>query len=115
MTEFFTIKQIDNSRLVRLVAPNHMRECARVVSLGGMIALCAFLLIIRLNRMTILLSFPALAISIAYPFFKRFFALPQAFLGVAFATAFTSASWFTWRPHPICWSGCCTSRRAPTA
>ena len=43
MTEFFTVKQIDNSRLVRLVAPNHMRECARVVFLGGMIALCAFL------------------------------------------------------------------------
>ena len=43
MTEFFTVKQIDNSRLVRLAAPNHMRECARVVFLGGMIALCAFL------------------------------------------------------------------------
>ena len=43
MTEFFTVKQIDNSRLVRVVAPNHMRECARVVSLGGLIALGAFL------------------------------------------------------------------------
>jgi cell division protein FtsL len=43
MTEFFTIKQIDNSRLVRFVAPNHMRECARVVSLGALIALGAFL------------------------------------------------------------------------
>jgi cell division protein FtsL len=43
MTEFFTIKHIDNSRLVRFVAPNHMRECARVVSLGGLIALGAFL------------------------------------------------------------------------
>jgi len=43
MTEFFTVKQIDNSRLVRLVAPDHMRECARVVALGGLIALCAFL------------------------------------------------------------------------
>jgi cell division protein FtsL len=43
MTEFFTVKQIDNSRLVRFVAPDHMRECARVVSLGGLIALCAFL------------------------------------------------------------------------
>jgi cell division protein FtsL len=43
MTEFFTVKQIDNSRLVRFVAPNHMRECARVVSLGGLIALGAFL------------------------------------------------------------------------
>ncbi len=43
MTEFFTVKQIDNSRLVRIVAPDHMRECARVVALGGLIALCAFL------------------------------------------------------------------------
>jgi cell division protein FtsL len=43
MTEFFTVKQIDNSRLIRLVAPNHLRECARVVSLGALIALGAFL------------------------------------------------------------------------
>ena len=43
MSEFYTVKQIDNSRLVRFVAPNHMRECARVVSLGALIALCAFL------------------------------------------------------------------------
>ncbi len=43
MTEFYTVKQIDNSRLVRLVAPNHLRECARVVFLGALIALGAFL------------------------------------------------------------------------
>ena len=43
MTEFYTVKQIDNSRLVRFMAPNHMRECARVVSLGALIALGAFL------------------------------------------------------------------------
>ena len=43
MTEFFTVKQIDNSRLVRPKAPNRMRECARLVSLGGLIALCALL------------------------------------------------------------------------
>jgi cell division protein FtsL len=43
MTEFYTVKQIDNSRLVRYMAPNHMRECARVVSLGALIALGAFL------------------------------------------------------------------------
>ena len=30
-------------------------------------------------------SVAALAIAIAYPFFKRFFALPQAFLGIAFS------------------------------
>jgi cell division protein FtsL len=43
MTEFYTIKQIDNSRLVRFVAPDHMRECARFVLLGALISLCAFL------------------------------------------------------------------------
>jgi len=43
MTEFYTVKQIDNSRLVRLVAPDHMRECARLVLLGVSISLCAFL------------------------------------------------------------------------
>jgi cell division protein FtsL len=43
MTEFFTVKHIDNSRLARPMAPNRMRECARLVLLGGSIALCAFL------------------------------------------------------------------------
>jgi cell division protein FtsL len=43
MTEFFTVKHIDNSRLVRIVAPDHFRECARIVFLGGLIAFCAFL------------------------------------------------------------------------
>lgn len=49
-------------------------------------ALAGFLLVVlATNRTTILLSVAALAIAIAYPFFKRFFALPQAFLGVAFS------------------------------
>jgi cell division protein FtsL len=43
MSEFYTQKNIDNSRVVRIIAPNHMRECARVVSLGALIALGAFL------------------------------------------------------------------------
>lgn len=43
MTEFYTVKQIDNSRLVRPMAPNRIRECARLVWLGGLIALCALL------------------------------------------------------------------------
>jgi cell division protein FtsL len=43
MTEFYTVKRIDNSRLVRIMAPNHMRECVRVVFLGALIALGAFL------------------------------------------------------------------------
>jgi cell division protein FtsL len=43
MSEFYTVKQIDNSRLVRPMAPNRVRECVRLVSLGGLIALCALL------------------------------------------------------------------------
>jgi len=43
MSEFYTVKQIDNSRLVRPMAPNRMRECARLVFLGSLITLCALL------------------------------------------------------------------------
>ena len=39
----------------------------------------------RVAAREILLSIPALLIAIVYPFFKRFFALPQAFLGIAFS------------------------------
>jgi 4-hydroxybenzoate polyprenyltransferase len=65
------------------------------LTLAGVLAFCALLLILPLNRQTLLLSMPALAIAIAYPFFKRFFVLPQAFLGIAFSfgipMAFASA------------------------
>ena len=43
MTEFFTVKHIDNSRLARPMEPHRMRECARLVLLGGLLALCALL------------------------------------------------------------------------
>ena len=49
------------------------------------LALAAFLLILPINPLTILMSWPAAAIAAVYPFFKRFFALPQAFLGIAFS------------------------------
>ncbi|MDQ2963604.1 MAG: 4-hydroxybenzoate octaprenyltransferase [Pseudomonadota bacterium] len=55
------------------------------LAVGATLAACAFLLLLRFNRFTILLSIPALLITIAYPFCKRFFALPQAFLGIAFS------------------------------
>jgi 4-hydroxybenzoate polyprenyltransferase len=55
------------------------------LAVGAVLALCAFAFVLATNRPTILLSFPAAAIAIAYPFFKRFFFLPQAFLGIAFS------------------------------
>jgi 4-hydroxybenzoate polyprenyltransferase len=48
------------------------------------LALAAFLLIQPLNDLTKELSFFALALAIIYPFTKRFFAIPQAVLGIAF-------------------------------
>jgi 4-hydroxybenzoate polyprenyltransferase len=48
------------------------------------LALIAFLLIQPLNALTKELSFFALAVTIIYPFTKRFFAIPQAVLGIAF-------------------------------
>ena len=52
---------------------------------GAALALLAFLLVLATNRTAIALSVPALLIAIVYPFFKRFFTLPQAFLGIAFS------------------------------
>ncbi|CEN55097.1 4-hydroxybenzoate octaprenyltransferase [Candidatus Methylopumilus turicensis] len=48
------------------------------------LSLIAFGFVLVLNRLTILLSIPALFLAASYPLTKRFFALPQAYLGVAF-------------------------------
>ena len=49
-----------------------------------LLALLAFALVVQLNALTIKLSIAAVLIAAVYPFTKRFFALPQAVLGVAF-------------------------------
>jgi cell division protein FtsL len=41
MTEYYTIKRIDNSRLVRNSPPNRLRELCRRMFFGGTLALCA--------------------------------------------------------------------------
>ena len=48
------------------------------------LALIAFLLILPLNGLTLLLSFPAVFLAASYPFTKRFLAIPQAYLGITF-------------------------------
>ncbi|MET3439405.1 4-hydroxybenzoate polyprenyltransferase [Variovorax paradoxus] len=53
--------------------------------LGGVLALLAFGLVLTTNRLTILWSFAALAITLIYPFAKRFVSVPQAVLGIAFS------------------------------
>lgn len=51
---------------------------------AGTLALLAFILILPLNALTKWLSLPALFVAASYPFMKRFFAIPQAYLGIAF-------------------------------
>ena len=51
---------------------------------AAVLALAAFVLVLQLNRLTIMLSVAALFIAASYPFTKRFFVLPQAYLGIAF-------------------------------
>jgi 4-hydroxybenzoate polyprenyltransferase len=53
--------------------------------LGAVLALLAFLLVLTTNAAAVAWSFAALAIAIAYPYAKRFVAMPQAVLGVAFS------------------------------
>lgn len=38
MTEFFTVKRIDNSRVVRVAATRRLRECAKLVGLAALLA-----------------------------------------------------------------------------
>ncbi len=47
-------------------------------------ALAAFAIVSRFNELTVRLSFVALAVAAIYPFLKRFFWMPQAWLGIAF-------------------------------
>ena len=54
------------------------------LAVGGVLALIAFGLVLLMPAMTIWLSFAALFVAATYPFTKRFFWFPQAYLGVAF-------------------------------
>ncbi|MBI2320160.1 MAG: 4-hydroxybenzoate octaprenyltransferase [Betaproteobacteria bacterium] len=57
---------------------------AEAIVFGVLLLLACFVLVLQLNKLTVQLSFIAVAIAGTYPFFKRFFFLPQAYLGIAF-------------------------------
>jgi 4-hydroxybenzoate polyprenyltransferase len=73
---------VERTRARPLAAGEITPEEALLV--GAALALAAFGLVLFLDRMAIALSFVGLAIAASYPFTKRFFALPQAYLGIAF-------------------------------
>lgn len=52
--------------------------------LAAGLTLIAFLLVLQFNRLTVQLSIAALFLAITYPLTKRFFSVPQAYLGIAF-------------------------------
>ncbi len=58
---------------------------AEALAVGAALALAAFVLVLTTNGPTVLLSFAAVAIAIAYPYAKRVVSMPQAVLGVAFS------------------------------
>jgi 4-hydroxybenzoate polyprenyltransferase len=55
------------------------------LAVGAVLAAAAFALVLTTNAPTVALSLVALAITLAYPYAKRLFAMPQAVLGVAFS------------------------------
>jgi 4-hydroxybenzoate polyprenyltransferase len=66
--------------------PLAAREIApwEALVIAAALAVAAFGLVLFLNRFAIALSFLGLAIAATYPLAKRCFALPQAYLGIAF-------------------------------
>ncbi len=66
--------------------PLAAREIApwEALAVAGALAAAAFSLVLFLNRLAVGLSFVGAAIAASYPFAKRFFPFPQAYLGIAF-------------------------------
>jgi len=66
--------------------PLAAREIApwEALAVGAVLAAAAVGLVLYLKRFAIVLSFLGLAVAATYPFAKRVFAFPQAYLGIAF-------------------------------
>jgi len=55
------------------------------LAVGAVLALCAFALVLTTRPAAVAWSFAALAVTLVYPYAKRWVAMPQAVLGVAFS------------------------------
>ncbi|MGC9457081.1 MAG: 4-hydroxybenzoate octaprenyltransferase [Halothiobacillaceae bacterium] len=76
---------------------------AEALGVFAALSLLALLLVLQLNRLTILLAGVAVLLAASYPFMKRFHHLPQLHLGIAFGWAI-----------PMAWAAE-TGQLAPTA
>lgn len=71
---------------------------------AAVLAYLAFVLITPLNTLTKWLAVVALIVAATYPFFKRFFAIPQAYLGIAFGFGIPMAfAALQGRVPPVAW------------
>lgn len=105
------LNDIADSRFDRFVARTQDRPLAtqevskkEAYLLAGMLAVTAFALVCMLNTFTIQLSVLALLLAASYPYTKRFLAVPQAYLGIAFGFGIPMAfaALMNYLP-PICW------------
>ncbi len=96
----------------RNIDPHVARTCERPLAAGKVstkealllaagLALLAFLMILPLGRYVIGLSFIALLLAASYPFTKRFFAIPQAYLGIAFGFGIPMSYAALWDTIPL--------------
>lgn len=68
------------------------------------LVVCAFLLVLTMNRMTIFLSVGGVILASVYPFMKRYTHLPQVVLGAAFGWAIPMAWAAVTETLPgVCW------------
>ncbi len=73
------------------------------LAVAAALVLCAFALVLTLNRLAVLLSFAGLALAVLYPLMKRFMQAPQLVLGIAFSWGIPMAYAATLGAVP--WSG----------
>ncbi|MBL8492075.1 MAG: 4-hydroxybenzoate octaprenyltransferase [Rhodocyclaceae bacterium] len=74
------------------------------LALAAVLCIAAFLLILPLRPLVWVLSVAALFLAASYPFTKRFLAVPQAYLGVAFGFGIPMAFAAQLdRVPPLCW------------
>ena len=75
------------------------------LAVAAVCAAFAFGLVLFLDGLAIALSFAALAVAVIYPFLKRFFWMPQAWLGIAFGFGIPMAfAALTKAVPPLAWA-----------
>ena len=68
----------DRPLAARIIAP------WEALCVAGVLFAIAFLLVLQMSRLTVILAIVAFGLAVSYPFIKRVFSLPQAWLGIAF-------------------------------